>query len=348
MVEHMSYRNNLSFAPAGIDACALWRMWMPHLNIPHSRFLFTEGAPDINAMSECDIVVVQRLMMEGNVQFLNVARAHGLKIIYDLDDNVWNLPASNPAAHFFHREESVKGLEACAQYADAITVSTKELQQVVRHQWSWMKNTTTGKSIEIIHIDNAIDFKLFQPPVLPRDEDKIVIGWAGSNTHGGDVKLVWELLPYILEKYPNVFLEFVGQACPEKIKFHERVFQRPWIHVSEFHARFATWNWDIALAPLQQHKFNRSKSSIKMQEAGALSTPCLAQDIAPYKYFCSFSKSLDWLLCDDWDWEKKLCTLIEDKSFRKDIGQLAYINTLANFSIERTALQWQELAHTLG
>lgn len=342
------YRNNLAFAPAGIDACAMWRMWFAHLEIPNSRFLFTEGTPDINSMSECDILVVQRLMMDGNIKFLEVARAHGLKIVYDLDDNVWNLPASNPAAKFFHRDESVAGLQHCASWADVITVSTKELRKVVLHQWSWLKNAQTGKDIPVMHIDNRVNFKLFHLPLLAKDEDKVVIGWGGSNTHEGDVALVWKMLPSILEKYPNVFLEFVGQAPPATLKYHERVKQREWCHVSEYHNRLATWNWDIVLAPLEQHKFNRSKSSIKLQEAGAIGVPCLAQDIAPYQYFCSFTKSLEWLLCDDWDWEKKLCTLIEDKAMRRDLGQLMYVNTLTNFNIEKSVEQWQELAQLLS
>jgi len=341
------YQNNLCFAPAGIDACALWRMWMPHLNIVNSRFLFTEGAPDIHSMSECDILVVQRLMMDTNVQFLRIARAHGLKIVYDLDDNVWNLPASNPAASFFDRDESVEGLRHCAEMADAITVSTRELQKVVQAKWKGMVNAETGKPIPIIHIDNCVDTKLFRPIYGDKDQDKVVIGWAGSNTHGGDLGKVWSLLPDLLSRFPNVYLEFIGHAPPDKIRMHERVRERPWAHVSEFHNRFATWNWDIALAPLEHHRFNESKSSIKMQEAGAISIPCLATNIAPYQYFCSFSKSLDWLLCEDWEWEKKLVALIKDASLRKDLGQLAYANTVVNFSIDRTAAQWKDLARCL-
>jgi hypothetical protein len=341
------YTPTLCYTPAGIDACAMWRMWFSHLEIPNSRFLFTEGMPDLNAMSECDIVVIQRLMTEANIKFLEIARGHGLKIVYDLDDNVWNLPASNPAQRFFKVRESVSGLQACAEWADIITVSTKELEKVVGDKFGWMRNIETKKEISVIHIDNRVNFNLFHLPLLPKDEDKIIIGWGGSNTHAGDIGVVWELLPSILERYSNVFLEFVGMDAPKKIANHERVIQRPWCHVSEFHNRFTTWNWDIVLAPLEQHKFNRAKSGIKMMEAGIIAAPCLATDIAPYRYFCSFSKPLEWLLCDDWDWEKKLCRLIEDQSFRRDIGQLMYVNTFVNFNIKDSVTQWKEIAYSL-
>jgi glycosyltransferase involved in cell wall biosynthesis len=242
----------------------------------------------------------------------------------------------------------VQGLQACAEWADAITCSTKELRKGIIDQWHWMKNVETKKEIPVIHIDNRIDLKFFTPPLLPKDPDKVVIGWGGSNTHYGDVGVVWALLPEILEKYKNVFLEFVGQEPPQSIQFHPRVRQLPWVHVAEYPKRFATWNWDIVLAPLEMHKFNKAKSSIKMQEAAAIGAPCLASDIAPYRYFCSFSKSLEYLLCGDWDWEKKLCRLIEDKGMRQDLGQLAYYNVKTNFNIEDSAIQWQELAQSLG
>jgi hypothetical protein len=187
----------------------------------------------------------------------------------------------------------------------------------------------------------------FSPPVVPQDKDKVVIGWGGSNTHAGDVGSVWELLPRILDRYPNVYLEFAGMSAPEKIKNHPRVTQRQWCHVSEYHNRFATWNWDIVLSPLEMHRFNRSKSCIKMIEAGCIASPCLAQDISPYQYFCDKTPALRWLLCSDYDWEKKLCRLIEDAPFRKDLGALMYHHVQTHFNITRTVPQWQELAHSV-
>ena|ERR1700761_1328655 len=340
----MAYQGTLTFAPAGIDACALWRMFMPHLNIPNSRFLFTEGIPRINEMAECDTLVVQRLMMEGNEKFLNIARKFGFKIIYDLDDNVWNMPNANPAKAFFKQPGAIEGLRHCSEWADAITVSTRELKREVERHMDYRINKHTKKHIPVIHIDNAVDLRIFHAPLIPRDEDKVVIGWGGSNTHLGDVADVWRLLPRLLEKYPNVFLEFAGQDPPQEIRNHERVTIRPWCHISEYANRLATWKWDIMLAPLEEHKFNESKSCIKMIEAGCIEAVCLAQDIAPYQYFASKSKGLEWCLCYiDSHWEKKLSKLIEDKSFRQDMGKQMRQNVEDNFNITRTRDQWLEL-----
>lgn len=344
----MGYNATISFQPAGIDACALWRMWMPHLSLPHSRFLFSEGRPYIEEMSECDTIVVQRLMQPGNAQFLKIAKTYGLNIVYDLDDNIWDLPASNPAAQFFHSKKSQEGIVECTSWADVITVSTDDLKKVVENKLGHLRNRATGLNIPVIKIDNCVDMNLFHKPVIARDADKIVIGWGGSNTHSGDIRFVWELLPFILDRYPNVYMEFAGMGAPEKIRNHPRVKQLSWCHVSEYHNRYATWNWDIVLAPLEMHRFNRSKSSIKMIEAGCIAKPCLAQDISPYRYFCSFTPQLKWLLCSDYDWEKKLHRLIQDKPFREDLGACMYQNVVDNFQIQRTIPQWQAIAQGLS
>lgn len=339
----MTYNESAVFTPSGIDACAYWRMWIPHLNINNSHFLFTAGTPPFNEISECDVVVVQRMFMAQNIPFLKMARTYGMRIVYDLDDNIWQLPKSNPAYNIFSSASTQKGFAACAEWADIITVSTDTLNSVVYDKLGHLRNIASKKEIPIITIDNAIDLRLFPESALPKDEDKIVIGWGGSNTHLGDIADVWSFLPDLLEEFPNVYMEFVGHNAPKSIREHPRVTERVWCHISEFAARYATWNWDIVLAPLEQHKFNRSKSCIKMQEAAAISSPCLAEDIAPYKHFVSKTPELQWLLCDRFSWKKKLRELIINKSLRIELGEAMYKNLFEHFNVTRTSCEWREV-----
>jgi len=339
----MSYKPSLAFAPAGIDACAYWRMWLPHLNMPGSTFQFSQGLPPMNEISECDVMMVQRAMMEGNEKMLNIARTHGIKIIYDLDDNLWAPPKFNPAFAKLKTAEAIKGLLTCARWADVLTVSTSELASVVLNELGHLKNLASNKDIPIVVVGNYVDLKLFEPPLWERDPDKVVIGWGGSNTHLGDIDEVWNMLPDIVLKYPNVYLETVGHDPPKQLIGHERVRVREWCHISEFAKRYATWNWDIVLAPLDKHRFNRSKSCIKMQEAGAIGKPCLAQDINPYRFFCADMPDLKWLLCDSLQWKKKLCELIENKQLRLELGKMMRENVEENFTIEKAVPQWEQI-----
>ena len=333
-------KRTICYAPANIDACAMWRMFFPHLHLPGSRFMFTGGMPPVDEMLESDIVCCQRMMTQQNITFLKQMRAYGMRVIYDLDDNVWNLPKTNPAYHIFSRPDVLEGMQNCAEWADVITVSTKPLQKMVTKHWGHLRNAASKKEIPVMLCENRIDPMFYHPNSI--ENEQVVIGWAGSNTHAGDLAEIWPALQSILNDYPNVMLHLVGHSAPF---LHPNIRQGQWVHISEFSFRLRQWNWDIFLAPLEEHKFNLSKSNIKMQEAGALKRPCLASWIKPYTDFVGDNVNLRWLLCTGTSmWENRLRKLIEDAQYRKSLGNAMYKHTLDNFHVEQTTAEWEAAA----
>lgn len=334
-------KKTICFCPANIDACALWRMFFPHLHLPGSRFIFTGGMPPQDELCESDIICCQRMMTPNNMKFIEGMRSYGMRIIYDLDDNVWQLPKTNPAYHIFGRKDIQDGMQACAEWADVLTVSTRYLKKVVERNWGHLKNAATKREIPIVVCENRVDPVFYNPN--HKKNDKIVIGWAGSNTHAGDLAEVWPVLKKILDDYENVELNLVGHSAPFE---HPRVRNGSWVHISEFSFALRQWNWDIFLAPLERHKFNDSKSNIKMQEAGALKRPCLASWVAPYEDFCGSNKQLQWQLCaTQFFWEDRLRKLIEDEAFRLALGAEMYRHTLDNYHVEQTTAEWETAAN---
>src|SRR5438445_363767 len=89
-----------AFLPAGRDACALWRMYLPHLHIEDSRFILSIGSLPLEEFVETDICVVQRLASKGNQMAIEIMKETGKKVVYDLDDNMWQIPKYNPAKQF--------------------------------------------------------------------------------------------------------------------------------------------------------------------------------------------------------------------------------------------------------
>lgn len=341
----MSYNPIAVYCPASMDACGAWRHYYPKLYVPGAKFVFTEGPPPLNDLSQSDVAVVQRMMVEGNVAWLQLIRQLGIKIIFDLDDNLWHMPSANPAKQYFKQEEIKVGLEACAEWADVFTVSTRELQRTVGFKWGNLRNVKSGKPIPIMLCENRIPLSLYtQQNGVSCENDGVVVGWGGSNTHAGDLFDLWHILYKLLEEIPDMRLELVGQPPPLYLYRHPRVLLRPWVHISEYPARLATWNWDINLAPLENHKFNKSKSGIKMQEAGALHRPCLATDYGPYEDFVARGPSeLKYLMCStSLQWENKLRELIKNASLRKELGDAMYAHVEKNFRIELSVPSWQE------
>lgn len=297
------------------------------------------GQLDVRELQEYEVVVVQRQVTPQNYAAMKKLKDYGKKIIYDLDDDVWSLPASNPAQQMFKMME--KGFGECMKWVDVITVSTQTLRGAVKCKLPHLKQ-------EILVTPNAIDFDLFQPSPLARDDDKIVLGWAGSNTHDGDMVEISAVIPDLLRKYPNLYIEFVGGDVPRKLRGLDRVSYRPWVPVGEFANRFSSWSWDISMAPLNADRFNASKSSIKLLESAAAKIPCVVSNVRPYHEFCCLGgKDLEWLLCDTTrDWRTKLEKLIEEPDYRRQVAELMYGTAQKYFSIPTIADNWKYAART--
>ena len=419
------------FMPASIDACAYYRMYIPHLNTPFSDYYYTgftpEGQPksmDLHRVLGRKIAVVQRQSSTENLQAIKTLHTIGCRVIYDLDDNMWNLPHANPAKITF--EQHQRGFAMCAMEADLLTVSTRGLKTATDVAF------TQKKEIQII--PNSIDLNLFHRKEIERDDDLVVIGWGGSNTHNADVRDVFDIMPEILSANPHAMMEIVGAPAKkersqevkilklnykeEKVKvndkeeikrtpftfgcidlktreefelpveafrniiktrvtgkkskillresevpyermvgietsrqvlddselaFHDRYRFKPWVPIWEFPNRLASWAWDIAIAPLEENRFNNSKSNIKMLESAVLKIPCLVSPVNPYVEFCALGgQDLNWLLCHNTqEWREKLTTLINEPERRKFLGEKMYQVMNQYFNMEKTRSLWE-------
>jgi len=321
------------FVPAWLDACALYRMFMPHLHIERSKFGFHPKESPINEFASSDVVIVQRQASRGNLVAMAQMREMGLKLVYDLDDDLWSIPASSPAKRIF---DGIKaGFAPCMELADVITVSTEGLRTAV------LTSVPEARKKEIVVIPNGVDFDYVLPPILPRREDRVVVGWGGSNTHAGDVGVAFGVLPELLDELPQMYLEFVGHDPPLSIKNHPRVRIRQYVPVGEFAARFSTWAWDIVLAPLDDCRFNRSKSNIKVLEASAIGAACLMSPVGPYARFCELDTRTNWLLChSQHQWKNKIRELVNDRAKRHSYAALARGVAEAYFDQNKIAEKW--------
>jgi hypothetical protein len=310
-------------------------MFSPHLSLPNSRFIFHPVRTPVAEMADADVVVVQRQCSAGNFVAMKQMREMGLKIIYDLDDDLWGIPGSSPAKKIF---EPVKaGFGRCMEVCDAITVSTEGLRTAVRTA------VPAARSKPLFIIPNGMNFDYMRPSPLPKPAGRVTVGWGGSNTHQGDVGVAWRILPELLEELPNLYLEFAGMAPPSKIVGHPRVKQREFCPIGEYMARFPSWGWDIVLAPLDDVRFNRSKSWPKVVESAAVHAVCLMSPVGPYNTFAAYDSELKWLLCrSSVDWKEKIKALVLDEALRKEKAALIRQVCIEHLEQDKLMPKWQE------
>lgn len=334
---------SIAFMAGGVDACALWRAWLPYMNVPTSGYYY-KLVPE-NVLTH-DYVMVQRLGLQSNLKAMQGLRQADMRIIYDLDDFLWDVPDWNPQVDLLRK--IAYGYSVCLHHADIVTVSTYPLKKaILRHHKRELVNIQTGREIPVIVCQNKIDMRF----VAPRQEpgEQVIVGWAGSNTHARDFDIALPALKQLAEEFPEVIFEFAGWV-PDVLQHLPNVRFRMWTPVSEWMTRFPRWGWSVALAPLDAHPFNTAKSANKMTEAGAAGIPCLASHEPPYADWCRTGHpELNYLLCaGPSSWYEKLKLLIATKSLRDRLGALAYENVMQHHSWQGGHEGWEQAFSTLS
>lgn len=301
------------FMAGAVDGCALWRILMPSRVVPNACYCEGLGpaaplGPDVRA------VVVQRQSEPLNFIAIQQARLRGVRVIIDLDDDLWSLPDYHPTQQKIRI--MLPWVDRCLGVADLITVSTPALARAVERRGFGPVRV----------IENAIDLDLFGRAAPVELREKVVIGWPASAYHQKDGHLALEALVPLLRALPHVHCEFTGElpaairgAITEGWLDPARIAHTPGISMAEYPAWLSRRDWDLMVAPLVDNDFNRSKSFLKFLEAGALKIPCLASDVEEYRRFCT--DGLEWLLCRTlYDWRYKLSFLATYGPFRREWG----------------------------
>jgi glycosyltransferase involved in cell wall biosynthesis len=104
---------------------------------------------------------------------------------------------------------------------------------------------------------------------------------------------------------------------------------------------------DIAIAPLIDTKFNRSKSNIKWLESSMLEIPMVLSDIPPYSE-CVKNYKTGYLASNKSQWVKYLGWLVESKEKREEIGKAAKKEVLKHWTIDKQLPKYEKLFKTLS
>lgn len=331
----------VAFLPAGLDACAMYRMFIPHLNMPGSVFLFQAYGMVPDKFAHANVAMMQRLATKENYEAMSVFKRMGIKIVYDLDDDMWSVPGYNPASKVM--KSWLPGFRACALRSDMLTVSTEHLRVMVRQE--------LGKGCPPIEVvENSMDFNFYKPLKPEQRRSKlpvtVTVGWAGTNTHSQDLTPMLAVIPALLREIPEMRFEFAGVKIPDSFaEFGDRVTNRDFVPVAEFGVHVASWQWDIALAPLEENKFNLSKSNIKMIEAAAMGIPCIASDIGEYRKFCMDSRILreTVLVRKKSDWKNKIAAMVKNPHLRQTMGEEMHRVGVERYNISMKVKEWDEV-----
>lgn len=262
------------------------------------------------------------------VKWMKEFKKRGKRVIYDMDDDFWQVAKDNPSA--------LVGSALKDQYETMI----KEADAVITPSDVLAKKFKKYFKKKIFICPNGIDPERYIP--RPRQDKPLTIGYMGAASHWKDLQLIGEVLNDLAQKYEFLFTIYglTGEPLeaaiysyqktlknnfmPEKneyfksaIDFYNQLRDMRMWHVPfmppELHPNtLSKCDFDIGLAPLENTVFNSGKSCIKFYEYAAVGTLTVASDVLPYSNEVPLRAKNT-----KKDWYNKLEKLILDKDLRE-------------------------------
>lgn len=258
----------------------------------------------------------------------NYTRAGISRCIYEIDDDVFSVDPSSAAKGWIDPTMQ-QMVEANVSAAHAVTTTTEPLAAVLREL-----------NPNVYVIPNTIPKFLLN--AKRTRHDGINVGWGGSATHEMDFDGVGRAILKAIHRNPiaNMIVtgpNYLTQSAPDvKVKVQIRT---PTRRVPEWWTKLS--DIDIGIAPLARHRFNESKSFIKVLENAACGIPTIATNFGPYAD--AIEHGVTGFLCDSFaDWSTYLDYLIRDRLALRQMGAAAK-EWAAQYTIENYARRWEEV-----
>ncbi len=295
-----------------------------------------------------DLVIIDRLWrydvsLPLVQELVNRIRLKGIRIVYALDDNYFDLP-------FFEDSRPVSEILPVVSFllhqADVVLVTTPALRQRLLEY---------NPNIHIL--PNQLDERLLVPRFpsdrdLRMDQKRIVIGYMGTFTHDRDFMLVLPALKSIHQRYPGqIEFQIVGVVNKEQTKQELQELPVRYVyprHEEHEYPLFMLWftghiHWDIGISPVVNTPFNDCKSDIKFLDYASIGAAGIYSSSPAYSATVHHRQN-GWLAENTpAAWEEALETLIYDPALRlnliQDAGRYLYTQrTLAQRGTDWVAL----------
>lgn len=259
--------------PADMDGCGEIRIATPTRALARANLAQIGGGTrllgpwELSAL-DTDSLVIQRPYSDTTLAWLPAYRKFSKAfLVYEIDDLLTRIPPSNDT-HALFPADMERRLREGMQLCDRLIVSTEPLAQAYRHY-----------AADVAVVPNLLDGAVWSSLEVKRHTSpKPRVGWAGSNSHGGDLAMMEEVFRSLAGEVDWIFFGF----CPDSLRRYAKELHPP-VPVASYPQTLASLGLDIAIAPLVANAFNEAKSNLKLLEYGALGYPVICSNVLPYQ-----------------------------------------------------------------
>jgi glycosyltransferase involved in cell wall biosynthesis len=333
-------------------AVGTYRCFVPSLSLMdsgrHQTYFVEHGqsfdrfGPLFGNLQDVDVLVIQRAVAETFIKWAKEARRRGIKVVYETDDDVFHVARHNPAYAQWGTASARKTCEKLITMADHVVVSTQPLKDSIREHCGLPDARVT---VAYNHVHPIIWGQSVLEQATPADnKGRLVIGWQGSATHRVDFTAAIDGLARVVNDYPQTIVRFFGDVplCVKGKIPGKRFEWMKGVTFDQYPRNLRYANFDIALAPLVDSRFNRAKSNIKVLEAWATRVPIVASPVYPYRTTITHGEN-GYLADSPDDWYNALSDLILNPGRRRAMAARGYDDVWANWSHTTRAKAWVDL-----
>jgi glycosyltransferase involved in cell wall biosynthesis len=273
--------------------------------------------PSEVARYEADVLITHRASVDDLASaraLLDLSHRRGIPLVYDLDDNLYDL---DPNAEGGKYRKLLEVVHAFVAGATAVLASTPIL--AARLLAAGAKNVHVHK--------NLLDPELWGKPI--EDErcataDKVRLLYMGTRTHGEDFTMIAPALKKLKAVHgKKIEIALIGVCSDDPMDSYLSFITPPPV-VGGSYPAFVSWirtlpSFDIGISPLRSNPFNSCKSDIKLLDYAALGMVPVLSDLEPYRATVQHGKD-GFLVPDSSDaWFATLDELVRNADLRERV-----------------------------
>jgi glycosyltransferase involved in cell wall biosynthesis len=321
-------RTRILYVARDYWACGWYRCYVPGVELKRLGYevhLDNNVRPD--DAENYDVIVVQSPSEPQHLELIERGNEAGVLTVAEMDDDVWAIGPAHPGLAYWGRPDMRRNARVCIERSQLVTTPSIALAEKLR-----------AMNPRVTVIPNVLPVEGWEyPEPKVQREDKVVLGWAGSTSHIGDVRMIDDVVQQLLERYPYAEMAFAGGPPEPELTPHPRIRRLPATDIQHYPKLLE--EFDIGLAPLADTAFNASKSDLKFVEYSMLGIPSVVSKLEPFLRTVKQGEN-GFLAASAKDWLKHLGRLIENVELRRSIGARAqeYARTR---SIVRTIGRWE-------
>ncbi len=284
-------------------------------------------------LSKASLVIFCRNTEPKYQKSLDYLIDHNIPYIYDLDDNLFEIPLDTQLGQYHRAPERQVTLRKYIQNASLVRVYSQPLLKKV-----------VDLTDRAILVTAPLDWSLITPTTQRESQEKpIRIVYATSRREDN----LWQVFSRALKDFLNNYNQQVEMYFwgyfPEEFSGLKNVHSLPFEpNYSTFLKKFSQAGFHIGLSPLVDDNFHNAKTNNKFREYGSCRVAGIYSNVPVYRE-CIQHKQDGYLVENTHaDWYSALEQLVNNIELRNGIIQNAYGKIKANYSHTAFDQIWNE------